>query len=356
MILDVTFQYAAEVRLRRQRKTETRKYRATVPIQVDEISTEEAPVAFWYNPGTLKANKDRIAVRGHGGKLYAPMPVSADIHLGANAPTAVRQVAVRANRMVDAKFLSRAAEYPGFFVVAQGGARWGERDENCPFLETDTEVAEVRESHLASAERGLRRWYDELKLIDGVVYREIPCPVLFVETRWVPKISIRSSIDEVYRGDLATTFRIDRFEDARKCFAQAAKSSGLGRPSQHDDLRPEIVDASLISEGEARMMLGAAAAQLIKKFADRSSSGWYRWAPLLATAPKEVMREYVLLRDTLERPYDVSELAARINGLCAVMDDGHYRDELGVVRSVMTRLVSDGLMIEELGQAPGMGV
>ena len=346
MILDVTFNYAVTFRPRRKRNDDVKKFRGTIPVEVAEFTSDQAPVAFWFNHQGVTTQKDQACVRAVEGSLYMPIAMSPDTGIVPAIGNAIRQASKQINFVMGAQFLNRVAQYPGYGQFESKAISLLVDPDVPGLLEEDASVAEVRSSTWDDSAKSIREWYDRLKIIDGVVYRRIGCPVFKVETRWNPRISLTDG-DRRYgpASDLARTYRIDRFDDARKLFVDAAKKQGVGRSNDFDHLRPEIVDASLLNWDETRWLIEGAAEALLRPFQERHYSG-SRSQTYLASANRDTLRSFVLLRDALQSGVDLEEMTDHIDSMIVAMKAEYHShrfdDVVADVTAVRDRLERDG--------------
>lgn len=358
MILDVTFNYAVTFRPRRKRNDDVKKYRGTIPIEVPELASEEAPIAFWFNHQGVTTQKDQACVRSIDGHLYMPVAMTSDTGIVPQIGSAIRQTSKQANFVMGAQFLNRVAQYPGYGHFEAKSISLAVDPEVPGLLEDDPLVAEVRSTTWDSSAKDIREWYDRLRIVDGVVYRRIGCPVFKVETRWNPRIVLTDG-DRRYgaASDLSRTFRIDRFEDARKLFMDAAKKQGIGRSNDFDHLRPEIVDASLLNWDETRWLIEGAGEALLKPFQERHYSG-SRSHVQLASANRDTLRAFVLLRDALHDGADLEVMTTHIDSMIAAMQAEYhshrFNDVVAEVTAVRERLEREGYHWGPAPSAVGM--
>ena len=178
MIFNVTFAYSAEVRRKRKRGAASETFVATIAVSVPELGDAEAPVVARYDlPMSLQekyANPSRPRVRQElrfsDGKLFAPHRLKSGIDGHDDTP-------------LDAAWLAD--------IVVSGKVAWPN-----PFApvsrhyavktmeESMGDISEVMSSERENSANLAREIASNLALIDGRLWKSMPEPRLWLESRW----------------------------------------------------------------------------------------------------------------------------------------------------------------------------
>jgi hypothetical protein len=238
MLIDLAFEYTAEVRLRGRRRDsrEIENRTASVPVDIPECSSEAAPVVVEWRGGGRDDNRGRFPLRVVGGRLY-------------------RRVALETGRGgKELDFLRATAANPSRrWAVSRVTNRIGENRRNIP-LEGDLTVGDVLASNREAHERALRAWACDNVIVDGALYEPCGEPRLFF--RLDPRTRrMGVTFDQpkwrfqIVDGKDVVAFRLDEVEKATT-LAEACGLVGLSVP----DLRfvaPELLKLAVERENLA---------------------------------------------------------------------------------------------------------
>lgn len=347
MIVDATFSYEAEHRLRRKRRAEKGNFRATVPVEVREVDIERAPVALWWRSVLRMDVPGLLAVRSIDGELYEPYRLDEE---GIDAVIDGSGSAMRGGVGTDAKIVTaegvralsgrRMATLLGQAVPANG--------RELPTIQ-DLDVAEVISSNFDSAQANARAAYGRLRLVGGFAYRRIDCPMVTVDNLLSPSIKLDYA-NGFQNRCIATTFRIDRFADARSVYLTALRAQqGLQdrNGTEFDHLMPEIVDASLIAFDEARHVVDISSRQLLAVLSNRSGRDW---PPAIASEPRAMLIAFARLRDLRDADAPTIDIVEAMRAVlrqpsCA---SERFRKDAEVAAGVVRRLEAEGVVPDEV--------
>ena len=165
MIIDVPYFYEAEVRRPRKQKAEEVTYRASVPVEVREITAAEAPLAIrCEDPNGPIMDKGVKEYRWFEDDLWSAYRPSD----GSGMPRAGR----------DAAWLLSVNEEPNTYNnPLGGGAKSPYRYTAVPMSE-DLAIAEVRKDGSEAVAAGIRHRADGIVPVDGMIWHRAVEPVL----------------------------------------------------------------------------------------------------------------------------------------------------------------------------------
>lgn len=331
MIVDATYIYAAEIRRRRRRTGENVQIADVVPVEIEELGSDEAPVAAWFTPEHIHYDH-QIALRCHDGEFYEPVVMDDKLE----CPELASEGFVRPNpddRFDEDETDPDHEDAPSSPPLPVHGAQAvallaalpvRHRDRGTFRAEAGRNLSDVAGmDDLASVTAPRRdeyaqhavRWFSELKLIDGVLHRRVGCPLIVCDP---DRASLsygyveNDAISSVHRT--AFSHRIDRFDDAIEELALRT-----GDPAIADSIsalpisgRPEIVRPEMFTFDDTGYAVRRCAQTILHKLEltavgnDRHRYGYL--APYVATFDLEVLTAYAGLRDAVAAEADEAVL------------------------------------------------
>lgn len=208
MRVEIPFIYKAEVYTARHERVE-RTYRETLPVEIEELSGADAPVALAWRGRRSAALDDHVVpaeLRSHGGRLYEPLR-----HAVWGDGRAERMGIDGADRLVK----TLAGEGVGRYGLSLALGTYFDqpciKDSGEVKLKGPPKASSVIESKRDEAIKRVREDAARLILVDGGVHRRTPEPVLMASPSHPGKVLI---IDDFEFKDTRHMFRLDQAREA----------------------------------------------------------------------------------------------------------------------------------------------
>lgn len=209
MIIEASVSFTGRYKPKRARNWSEAKFRSSTPVRLDEVSSEEAPIVFWYSPPQSVANT-QLAIRHHDGKLY--QPVTEGVY-GSPKPVspvigAIRCLDAEANKNRSKPHLVEAERLVALLAtgtprVANGSLVYVQEHKDPTPREFDAAEFDLAEE--AKAKAGVMRLMRSFLLIDGNPYSLVDLPLLTLDCNRVIATRHRDGVtaaDSYELGDL----------------------------------------------------------------------------------------------------------------------------------------------------------
>lgn len=305
MIIDVTFEYGADIRRGRKRKDEGVTLGASVPVHVAEHDAADCPVAAWWSPPRLDDKMTRVAVR-----LVDGVPAEPVLVAGGGMDDAYLDHRGAGQGLVLGKSLA------GGFDITALYADYVLHDRERPAppargdLPSDARVVSDGEDNVASQVRAM---LSDLCLVDGVLHRRGGVPALEADGIFRtcrPRRIVAGKVGRMDVFDATKLHRLDRWEDA---FAESRFAAGERVPEPPTILLPSAFDIDLT---------GLMAAATAERLADMHANDRHRDRRNVGSLPTPALMAWVDVRDLSRAGAGTADLLDALRSFQAACDEG----------------------------------
>jgi hypothetical protein len=334
MLVDITIVHAASVVPKRKRKPENGLFSHTFPVEIEELSSSDCPLAFWLGD-TSKPTEIQVAWRRDGDAFLSPVPGTTE---GSGA-LRVSPLSRKKKNIPPTGAMGKDAVYDHF-----AGLVYGREDAYTSFSTLDlggrrkqsSLPKSMEESNLGKIESSERDRVAAMVaevvakrhvLVDGFLHFRGGPPTILLDGY---SSSIRTG--ETDLSSLRNSGRI-RYAGAMRS-ARDIRDAGGERayvpPTEVKQLLCDVVDEAATEFDEARYLLAIAARSLV-----RSAKGASYDKSPIADASKETMTAFVRVRDMMKAEFTTPELLDAVREFIQVAGRLSYHFDLDRVADVV---------------------
>lgn len=319
MLVEVGYQYVGTVRPRGKRKLVERDYFSTTTAEIEEIALDDAPVALWWEPPSLR-DAGQIPLRAIDGALFEPAFRSLQEPHGASdiVPTCAPSSALRnPSEELGAEAVRRMLTTENIAMVFLDRPYSTRDKDRPPRIDEDRDIAKVESTTAESTVFKITERLKEMRLIDGVLYHQTDCPIIQVQSQSRGRLEMdhASAIHLERPGTpyIESTYSIDRYQDAIEYLNRDGMFDWHKRAPA-----PDIVDMSLTGFDETRFLVTMAAHKVVALLGQGQNghTSYTIGAAALAMESREVFKLFVGLRDGLVNDASNEEIIGHLEAFC----------------------------------------
>lgn len=354
MIFDVQIGYGIEARLRGRAGVKPYKVAERVPVKIEEVSLDDAPVAFWWHPTALSPKRSwsereacpaKVAVRIVDGVLYQPVTQwKHECRSIEPSDDFVRMVKRSKNKcgLMDEACIRSLHEAS---ILFSSDGDLSPIDHGKP----DVDMAMVKDIRHSSRDAALAKiadHYARFRMIGGIAHVRTVAPIIRMELG--SSYSGRFDLVEPHHlfSQPWNVHPLPDFAKAKKIFR---KSHGSTLEPNWKLLEPEILIPEAIDVDVHRLMVRNVAHSMLKHLGtNRSDYGHY--GSYIAQDSVEAVIAYGELRDAMDaKDTSTAELLRLTEALSEVAS---YTGDRNATASLKARLEADGFEFAPEFQGP----
>jgi len=356
MIFETKYSYTVEARLRGRKGAKSFLIEEAAPIQIEDIDSTIAPIAYWWHPTALcdaSSSSDvypaQVAVRLVDGKLYQPMVAWKNEETFAPVDGAFMRNIKKSKDaigLLDAAAVARTLETGHLFSTLG-------RYKTIPRREPDIDpllIREVKSSNRDARLAEMANHYAKFLFIDGIVHFQTPVPFVKVDLeRWGNSIQLREP-DTLRFSQPWNVFSMARFDEARNLYRK--RDANTVPPARVDWklLTPEILIPEAVEVDEHGFMVRAVARDVLDRVGDLRRSFGYGWSSRLSGMPVDAVVAYGELRDAWDDKMPTAEIYRLLMAFSEVADFPGIEDGIPKLQERLQRDGADFLLEMEMPQ------
>lgn len=354
MIFDVQIGYGIEARLRGRAGVKPYKVAERVPVKIEEVSLDDAPVAFWWHPTALSPKRSwsekeacpaKVAVRLVDGVLYQPITQwKHECRSIEPSDDFVRMVKRSKNKcgLIDEACIQSLHEASILFA---SDGDLSPIDHGKP----DVDMAMVKDIRHSSRDAALAKiadHYAKFRMIGGIAHVRTVAPIIRMELG--NSYSGRFDLVEPHHlfSQPWNVHPLSDFAKAKKIFR---KAHGSTLEPNWKLLEPEILIPEAIEVDVHRLMVRKVAHSMLKHLGDNQTS-FGHYGSYISQDSIEAVIAYGELRDAM----DTKEAStAELFRLAEVLsDNAGYTGGRQTTKELKERLENDGFAFEPVQEGP----
>jgi hypothetical protein len=304
MIIDVTYAYNLPYIPPRRRIGESLVVRSLFPVEIRELTDDEAPVAFWsVDPGM---RNDRVPYRAYDGGFLRPVYLSTEDYIEPGVPVS-RFAEDTGTRQYRDEPPAGVLTTKGLIAMAADGlpsglpSRYPMSRRSEPAASIDVAIARRMPGRLDEGTNTQRiqsqiaKGFENFLLIDGIVH--VPCPMPFIDAS--PYLWGTCWPDDHSFNDAASLYPVTRFAEASELFLGYQRASRV-EPARIAALEPRILRPELVPVGDVLGEVSRSLAGRILRMGASMPDNYRKGGPAISREPKETMMAYAGLKRAVD--------------------------------------------------------